>query len=299
MNSRFFSLLIVLTMISFLRADAQIIFESSPNSSILVNGQNPYLTVNSPDDGVLDTLTLSGGVYTVTFSASVDSFVLGAQTVGDFPCESSEGPQYLAMDTSTWKGGGQFVIVLVDDGAARVVTNTSTPVEIPVPANTPGPHTVISCLVRSWDDSIKNVNSISPTRQTRLYSVRTFYVDTITGTHAIDTTIPLLTAIAPLDTATYIYHPDSVLLDFYVMFRELGDDYVVGATIYDSTMTQLESETLTTWAPHCIKGLEEPPVGRLGKYYIRLQLLDDQSQPVTNGPGDFNDRTWPFLVRRR
>jgi hypothetical protein len=305
MRNRTISLLSILLAVSAIPAAAQITITPGSSSSTLVNGHHPELTVTAPVGGALDSLdsTFSGGSwkYFVAFSASVDSFMLNATTSGDWPCEGSfSGQPPIIADNaaSGWKGEGQAIYVMVDNGAARLVTNTSAPSLIPVPSNTPGPHTLRACMLRSTDESVKDADSISPLRRTSLYTVLTFYIGTNTGAHAIDTTEPLLMPNAPLDTSTYVYPPDSVLLDFYVMFKPLANDYVVEATIYDSTMSELARDTLNTMGPHCVGGLEEPPNGTLGKYFVRMRLLDDGGDPVTNGPGNFNDRTWAFWVRK-
>jgi hypothetical protein len=281
---------------------AQVTLTDGDDSGILVNGHNPVLTVTSPVDGAVASIDSSCSgpcIYTVEFTADVDSFSLGAQTPGNGPCGGSalrSGPEIAGVVP---KGGGQALYVIVDNGAARLVPSTSLPSHIPLPSVTPGPHTMRVCMIRSWDESVKDIGTISPNRQTSLYTVLTFYVDTNTGTHAIDTTKPLLMPNAPLDTNTFVYHPDSVILDFSVMFKEMADDYKVEATIYDSTMSVKGCDTLGSCGPRCVGNLEEPEVGHLRKYFVRMRLLDSGGTPVTNGPGNFNSRTWAFWVRRR
>jgi hypothetical protein len=282
-------------------AYAQITITPGSNSPMTVNGSIPILSIDDPVDGTIDSVSPS---YTINFSASVDSFTLGAQTLGDYPCESSFGERgdgrAIIADSSIWKGGGHAIFVILDDGTSRIVTNTSTPAQFALANHSPGPHTLRACVLRSWDESVKDVDSVSPLRRTRLYTVLTFYVDTNTGTQAFDSTLPLLMPNAPLDTNTWVYNPDSVLIDFYVFFKKFEGNYKLRTSIYDSTMTLLERDTLTTWGPHCVSGIPDPPEGHLGKYIIRMQLLDMSGAPVSNGVGDdLNDRQWAFWVRRR
>jgi len=283
-----------------------ITFNPDPNSSTLVNGHHPCLVIDSPAAGSVDTLRAwcSGSIcnYTVAVELHLDSFDLGEITEGDYPCASSQARIYTGCDTC-FKGNGQHTYIIIDNGPPLVVTNLGGgTINVPVPSNTPGAHTIRAFMSRSWDESIKDVNGVGPARETSLYCVRTFYVDTNTGgAQPVDSLKPLLTPNSPLDTNFYVYPPDSVLLDFYLMFKGLDEVYVVEATIFDSSMTVLKRDTLDYWGPYCIGGLEEPPVGKLRKYFIRTRLLDTLGQAVTNGPSgnDFNDRTWAFWVRRQ
>jgi hypothetical protein len=283
-----------------------ITFNADPNSSTLVNGKHPCLVIDSPAEGAVDTLQTwcsgSNCIHTVAIEMHIDSFDLGASTEGEFPCTASRERITPGCDTC-FKGNGHHLYIVVDNGAALVVTSLGGTIYAPITDTTPGPHTIRAFMSRSWDESIKEVDSVGPARETSLYCVRTFYVDTNTGgAQPVDSVRPLLTPNSPLDTSAYVYPPDSVLLDFYMMFKDLDDGYRVEATIYDSTMSVLKRDTLTEWTPYCIGGLEEPPMGKLRKYFIRTRLLDTLGQAVTNGPSggpDFNDRTWAFWVRRR
>ncbi len=278
-----------------------ITFTPGLNSPIVVNDSTPRLIIDLPEAGGIDTARrwINGGdtTYTIYVEARVEEFLLGDITAGTYPCGGSSLSVYTTCDTC-WKGGGQHIYIVVDDGPPFIVKDLNTPLNIPIQSATAGPHTLRAFMSRSWDESLKDVNSIGPDRETDLYCVRTFYIDTIMGGGVVDTTKPLLTPNSPLDTNNYIYPPDSVLLDFYMMFKGTADGYVVEATIYDSTNTLLLCDTLDGWNPYCIGGLQEPPVGRLRKYLIRTRLLDSGGTPVTNGPGNFNDKTWAFWVRR-
>lgn len=251
------------------------------------------MVVTSPLQG--DVVTLQSDCDTcpkfLEFDASLQNFDLGEKSLGQFPCEPLS-----YHDSLRWKGNGQHLYIVVDKGAGRVIADLNSPAYIPVEQPTPGPHTLRVYMVRSWDESLKA--GVSPARATDLYAVRTFYIGTNDGTHAIDTAIPLLTANSPLDTNYYKYPPDSVLFDFNLMFKDLSDGYRVEATVYDSTDNIMGRETLAVWTPYCIRGFQEPPLGRLGKYFIRARLLDMSGLPVVNGPGNFNDQKWAFWIRR-
>lgn len=256
---------------------------------------SPILTVTSPMEGEVVSIIRDCDTCPafIEFDASLQDFELGVTSSGYFPCEPVQ-----MRNTCRWKGDGQYIFVAIDKSTNRSITDLNATNYIPLPDTTPGPHTLTVFLSRSWDESLKNTGSISASRVTDLYTVLTFYVGSNTGTHAIDTTKALLTPSSPLDTSTYKYPVDSVLFDFYMMFEGLAGGYVVEATVYDSTMQALGRDTLTDWVPYCIKGLAEPPVGRLGKYLMRARLLDGSGIPVANGPGNFNDRMWAFWVRR-
>lgn len=267
-------------------------FEPAPPTTL---EDDPSLTVTSPLEGEVVTLIRDCDTCPafIEFDAIVDDFDLGAVTDGQYPCSPDE-----FCDTCIWKGGGQHIYVFIDKGSGRVVSDVNTTNYIRVENPTPGPHTLIAFLNYSWDEGVKSGSGVSALRKTDLYTVRTFYIDTNTGGHAMDSTALLLTPCSPLDTSNYVYPTDSVMLDFYTMFEELSDDYVVEAMIYDSTMQAIGGDTLTQWIPYCIQGLSQPPVGRLGKYFMRIRLLDTSFNPVTNGTGNLNERLWPFWIRR-
>lgn len=253
------------------------------------------LTVTSPVEGEVVTLIRDCDTCPayIEFDAIVDEFDLGAVSEGQYPCSPAE-----FCDTCIWKGGGQHIYIVIDKGSGRTITDVNATNYIRVDDTTPGPHTLIAFLSYSWDEAVKSGGSASALRETDLYTVRTFYIDTNTGTHAMDSTTLLLTPSSPLDISNYVYPTDSVMLDFYTMFEELSDDYVVEAMIYDSTMQAIGGDTLTQWIPYCIQGLAQPPSGRLGKYFIRVRLLDTSFNPVANGTGNLNNRLWPFWIRR-
>lgn len=256
----------------------------------------PSLIVTSPLEGEVVTLIRNCDTCPafIEFDAIVGDFDLGEITEGQYPCSPVE-----FCDTCIWRGGGQHIFVVIDKGSGRTITDVNTTNYIQVEDTTPGPHTLIAFMSYSWDEAVKDIGSVSALRETNLYTVRTFYIDTNTGTHAMDSTTLLLTPSSPLDTNNYVYPTDSVMLDFYTMFEQLSDGYVVEAMIYDSTMQVIGGDTLTQWIPYCIQGLAQPPEGRLGKYFIRVRLLDNTSfSPVTNGTGNLNQRLWPFWIRR-
>src|SRR4051812_11237623 len=99
MRIRFISLtqLLVVASIatSFIPAAAQVTISPGVSSTVLVNGHNPILTVTGPLDDSIATVTCGGGVCTIAFSATIDSFALNATTSGDWPCGSSSPGQSL------------------------------------------------------------------------------------------------------------------------------------------------------------------------------------------------------------
>lgn len=253
------------------------------------------LDITSPAQGELVTVHKACDTCPtyIEFDATLVDFELGEKTDGNFPCDP---PAFRLGDTIGWKGEGQHIYVVVDNAEGRAITDLNVPTYLEVPNPTSGPHTLRAYLCRSWDESLKT--SVVPDRVTDLYVARTFYITSNTGTHAIDTTKPLLTPNSPLDTNNYVYTIDSVLFDFYLMFKGVSHGYKVEVSIFDSSMVSLGCDTITQWVPHCISGLEQPPVGRLRKYIMKTRLLDSSDNPVSNGPGNFNNKEWAFWVRR-
>lgn len=298
MNNKFLLMVAVILLCISLcnenRAVAQpsVTFSQASSSTY---SQSASLTVTTPAEGAVVTLqTLCGGCTPVfEFDATVSNFQLQAKSDGNFPCEP-----VTTCDTCRWKGDGQHIYVVFDNGRSFVIPDLNSPMYIPVDQATPGPHTLAVYMNRSWDESLKDVSNAGPSRTTSLYTVRTFYIDTNVGGSGVDTTLPLLCSNSPLDTLHYKYPADSVLFDFYMMFKDLADGYMVEVTVSDSVDQILGRDTLTEWTPYCIEGLQEPPIGRLRKYFIQARLLNTSGNPVSNGTGNFNDRRWPFWVRR-
>lgn len=225
------------------------------------------------------------GTY-LLFDADVQGFALAAETRGASPCD--------AIDTG--KGNGQYIYVEVDHGTGRVLTQL--PAQIPVEhPNDSGPHTIRAFMCRSWEEGLKQTDA-SRKGETDLYCVRTFYIGTNDGTEDVDSTLPLLTLNAPLDSAVTTYPSNQILLDFHLTFRTFADGYRLEATLLDSTGQGLHCDTLNQWVPYCINGLSDPPAGRLERYRLRLRILDAQGNPVHNGTRyDMNMIEREFCVR--
>lgn len=244
------------------------------------------IAVDSPAVQSVVQLHGTGNGSWIVFDADVQGFALAAETKGLSPCD--------AIDTG--KGNGQHIYVTIDHGPGRKVTQL--PAQIPVEhyADT-GAHTIRVFMNRSWDEGLRQSDS-NRSSTTDLYCVRTFYIGTDNGVQDFDSTLPLLTMCAPLDSAVTTYRYNSVLMDFHLTFKTFADGYRLDAMLMDSTGAPLHRDTLTQWVPYCISGLSAPPTGRLERYKLRLRMLDAQGNPVVNGQRyDMNLVEREFCVR--
>ncbi len=252
------------------------------------------LSVIMPEADQIATLHTDGNSeYYLWFNAAHPGFALGALTRGGAPCDPNA-----YMDSG--KGDGQRLYIIIDGGPARVLSIDDS-IKIPVQHHADaGPHTLRAVMSRSWDESLKG-SAISSARETDLYCCRTFYIDTNTGTHEVDSTLPLLTLNAPLETYNHGGYPsDQVMMDFYLMFKGLAQGYSVEATLMDSCQTVLAKDTLHQWVPYCITGIPDPPTQAKVRYILRARLLNAQGTPVQNGARyNLNDITREFYVRKK
>lgn len=270
-----------------------IIFFRPDTNSVLDSDARLHVLDPSPNE-IIPLQTDGGSQYYIWFSAQHAGFAFGAETRGMAPCAA-----HSRIDTG--KGDGQHVYVIVDGGPGRVMA-ISDSIKIPVTHYADsGPHTVRAVMCRSWNESHKDLENVQGTRETDLYCVRTFYIGINNGVHEVDSTLPLLTLSAPLETFNNGTYPsDHVPLDFYVMFKQLSQGYVVEATLMDSTGSVLAKDTLDQWVPYCITGLPDPPSQTKMLYTLRMRLLNNGGTPVRNGHRyDLNDITRHFYVRQK
>lgn len=244
------------------------------------------ITVTSPADG--EVITAPGGRF--QFSASVANFRLGSleRTPGEAPCANEPGGIL---------GGGQHIYLLIDNGMHQSQKLYQEDWELILPDPIPGPHVLRAYLSRSWEESLKGIS------EDTMFCALTIYGGTSSGSAAINRAVPLLTCNAPMDPTNSDgpYQFDRVLLDFFVMFGEIGGEYKVHAAIRDSAGALLGEQILTEWCPYCIHGLAQPPENQRESYELTLRLIDSNTDPVRqilNGT-DLNTITRTFEVVRQ
>jgi len=212
-----------------------------------------------------EVVTSSNGAF--TFQAKVENFDIGPF---EFP---SEGTPPCAIDPLGGRGGGQHLYLIIDNDQSYKIYGTPQAIVLEDPSE--GEHIVRAFLSRSWEESMKG-----PTEDEH-FSIRRFYYNSTPSGGGIDRTVPLLSCNAPLGPEhDGPYKFDHVMVDFFVMFGEPGNDCGVHVTLKDNQGAVLAQNTLTGWEPHCIKGLPEPEAESIDIYHLTLRMVDGDGQPL-------------------
>lgn len=246
-----------------------ITFESAVREST-----STKVTVTSP--GEEDVVISGNGVF--LFDADIQNFTIGATEL------PSPGAPPCAIDPLGGRGGGQHILLIVDNDQAYKIYQL--PQSIPITAPTDGTHTLRAYLSRSWEESIKG--SIEDLH----FSTRTFFLNSRSNTAGINRAVPLLACSSPLQYEDYgSYQYDRVLLDFFVMFEEVSNECAVHVELRNGSEEPIAEATLTTWQSYCIRGLPQPAPGATDIYYMTLRLVQSNGDHITHIAGNYNLNT--------
>ena len=122
-----------------------------------------------------------------------------------------------------------------------------------------GDHKILAFLSRSYHESIKNGKA---------YIAQNVTVADKAITSAEDITEPVLFYSRPKGTYIGKANTDKVMLDFFLVNADLGDQYRVKAMIND------EEHIIDKWQPYYIEGLP------MGENQITLTLIDKEGNKV-------------------
>jgi len=166
-------------------------------------------------------------------------------------------------------GKGQHAHIILDNDPYFADYEAGTPFDIGILDE--GPHTLIVFPSRSYHESVKAEGSID---------IANFYVGKEEGEFLLDESKPTIIYSRP--KGTYKGHDaQKIMLDFYLINAELGDNYKAKYTIRKNEAGAEEySITMGEWSPAFVTGLSS------GEYIITLQLLDGDGNLVD---GPFND----------
>lgn len=122
-----------------------------------------------------------------------------------------------------------------------------------------GEHYLLSFLSRSYHESLKHPEA---------RWAKKVMVENNSFTSTEDITGPMLFYSRPKGTYVGSSETEKVMLDFYLIDAELGDQYKVKASING------EEHMIDTWQPYYISGLP------MGESTIELTLIDTEGNPV-------------------
>ncbi len=170
-------------------------------------------------------------------------------------------------------GKGQHVHIILDNDPYFANYEAGEPFEIGILDE--GPHTLLVFPSRSYHESVKADGSID---------IVNFYVGKEEGEFMLDESKPTIIYSRPKGSYEG-KDAKKIMLDFYLINAELGDDYKAKYTIRKNEAGADEySITMGEWNPAFITGLAS------GQYIITLQLLDSEGKLV-EGPFNNTERT--------
>ncbi len=192
-------------------------------------------------DAKIESMSYENGKF--TFVIGGESYQLGVQT--------PDAPQKMCANSDK----GQHIHLIVDNQPYAAKYTPEFEYDIP-----DGEHYLLAFLSRSYHESIKTPDAH--------VALKVKVKDkTIQAQEPI--TEPMLFYSRPKGTYVGKEQTDKVMLDFYLVNVELGDNYKVKVDINDE-----ESFTIDQWQPYYIEGLP------MGKNKIRLTLVDGSGNPV-------------------
>ena len=170
-------------------------------------------------------------------------------------------------------GKGQHVHIILDNDPYFANYEAGEPFEIGILDE--GPHTLLVFPSRSYHESVKADGSID---------IVNFYVGKEEGEFMLNESKPTIIYSRPKGSYEG-KDAKKIMLDFYLINAELGDDYKAKYTIRKNEAGADEySITMGEWNPAFITGLAS------GQYIITLQLLDSEGKLV-EGPFNNTERT--------
>lgn len=207
----------------------------------------PFAESAQFSDASIEKMTFKNGKFDFTLGGT--SYKLGEQT--------SDAPQKMCANS----GEGQHIHLIVDTEPYAAKYTSSFDYEIP-----DGAHYVLSFLSRSYHESIKTDKAHRAVK----VNVKN---NTFTSEEPISE--PMLFYSRPKGTYVGKDQTDKVMLDFYLVNAQLGNDYKVKVEINAEQRMLLDQ-----WKPFYIEGLP------MGDNKIKLTLVDKDgfAVDVPNNP---------------
>ena len=203
-------------------------------------------------DAAIQKMTFKNGKFDFTIGGS--TYKLGVQT--------PDAPQKMCANS----GEGQHIHLIVDTEPYAAKYTPSFDYEIP-----DGEHYVLAFLSRSYHESIK-------TDQARKAVKVMVANNSFTSEEPV--TGPMLFYSRPKGTYVGKDQTDKVMLDFFLVNAQLGEDFKVKAEINAE-----QTVVLDKWAPYYIEGLP------MGDNKIKLTLIDKEGNAVA-APGNPVERVF-------
>lgn len=233
-------------------ADPDVVIAVSERSPGFPGAKARFTSLNNGD--VLEDNNISVVV-------DVENYELGIQT---------DTPRAQEIANS---GKGQHTHIILDNDPYFANYEAGTPFDIGLLDE--GPHTLLVFPSRSYHESVKADGSID---------IVNFYVGKEEGEFMIDESKPTIIYSRPKGKYEG-KDAEKIMLDFYLINAELGDNYKAKYTIRKNEPGAEEySITMGEWNPAFITGLTS------GEYIITLQLLDGEGNLV-EGPFNNTERT--------
>lgn len=189
-------------------------------------------------DAKIDDVTFKSG----KFNFKISNYQLGLQT--------SDAPQKMCANSAD----GQHIHVIIDTLPYSAQYKPQFDYQI-----TDGEHYFLAFLSRSYHESIKHPGAAV---------ARKVMVKGNSFTSMEDITQPMLFYSRPKGAYVGAGETAKVMLDFYLVNAQLGDQYQVKADING------ETHMIDTWQPYYIEGLP------IGENTITLTLVDAAGNPV-------------------
>ncbi|GJM16933.1 MAG: hypothetical protein DHS20C13_22600 [Thermodesulfobacteriota bacterium] len=169
-------------------------------------------------------------------------------------------------------GKGQHAHIILDNDPYFANYESGKPFDIGILDE--GPHTLLVFPSRSYHESVKDSGSVD---------IANFYIGKQEGEFMLDESKPTIIYSRP--KGKYEGHgAEKIMLDFYLINAELGDDFKAKYTIRKNEANAEEySITLYEWNPAFVTGLTS------GEYIVTLQLLDKDGNLV-DGPFNNTER---------
>lgn len=231
----------------------------TPEVSIEVGDRSPAF----PDANARFSSIKNGDVLddnNVSVVVDVENYELGIQT---------DTPRAQEIANS---GKGQHAHIILDNDPYFANYEAGVPFDIGTLDE--GPHTLLVFPSRSYHESVKADGSID---------IVNFYVSKEEGEFLLDESKPTIIYSRPKGTYKG-KDAEKIMLDFYLINAELGDDYKAKYTIRKNEAGAKEySITMDEWNPAFVTGLSS------GEYIITLQLLDSDGNLV-DGPFNNTER---------
>ncbi|MBK7407467.1 MAG: phosphopeptide-binding protein [Saprospirales bacterium] len=192
-------------------------------------------------DASIEKMTFKNGKFDFTLGGT--SYKLGEQT--------SDAPQKMCANS----GEGQHIHLIVDTEPYAAKYTSSFDYQIP-----DGAHYVLAFLSRSYHESIKTDKAHKAVKANVTNNAFTS-VEPVSG--------PMLFYSRPKGTYVGKEQTDKVMLDFYLVNVQLGEDYKVKVEINAEQTMMLDK-----WEPYYIEGLP------MGDNKIKLTLVNKEGNAV-------------------